>query len=562
MLRRAILPVWGLSLLLLGCPSGDPPEPGPSLDLGVVKTTLDPDEIQLKVSERCPGDPSCPDSGDGVLYAGYGVRDITPEIETFTDSNKNGVWDEGEPYVDKNANGKFDAYWMAGYGNGRLAYGVHDPVWARAIALKQNQTVVVVVAVDTLGLFRDETVQIEKLLDSRLGIDLLMVHGTHVHQNADLVGGWGPDAFTSGINRTYQQRVRKLIAEAVTDAVMQIKPARVTLGSVLVQDAGGDMHRYVGDSRDPVVINPRLHTLQFMELGTTPPRPIATVVNWAHHPEGAGSSNHLITSDFVHFLRTDLEAAGAGPVVYVSGALGGQIGPGKVVPIDDKGTEYKDHGFAKIEWIGRGVSAFAKTAMADPKAITVEGKAAKLSFRSTVFPVQVANRIYHLALQLKIYQREICCYDPTRVVDETNLPSIETKVSYLQLGPASIITNPGELLPELFIGGYGGEYAGKYTFIDLTKPNAPDVSKAPQPPYLLDVMDGERAHRMTFGLTEDFIGYIVPRYNWVLDEKNPYLSEAKGDHYEETNSVGPLAEPQVVGTMRQLILDGRPNQAH
>ena len=44
------------------------------------------------------------------------MREITPEIETFTDTNKNNLWDEGEPYVDRNGNGKFDAYWMAGYG--------------------------------------------------------------------------------------------------------------------------------------------------------------------------------------------------------------------------------------------------------------------------------------------------------------------------------------------------------------------------------------------------------------------------------------------------------------
>ncbi|HNF97401.1 MAG TPA: hypothetical protein PK493_08900, partial [Pseudomonadota bacterium] len=176
--------------------------------------------------------------------------------------------------------------------------------------------------------------------------------------------------------------------------------------------------------------------------------------------------------------------------------------------------------------------------------------------------LQVANRAYHLALMLKIYQREICCYDTTRVIDDDNLPSIQSQVTYLQLGPASIITNPGELLPELLIGGYGGEFAGKYTFIDKTKPNAPDVSRAPKPPYLIDVMDGDAKLRMTFGLTHDFVGYIVPRYNFVLDEKKPYLDEAAGDHYEETNSVGPLADPQIVGTMRQLVLDGRKNESH
>src|SRR6185436_16043388 len=155
--------------------------------------------------------------------------------ETFIDSNKNQVWDEGEPYEDKNKNGRFDAYWMAGFGSGRLAYGVHDMVWARALAMRQNQTTVVLVSVDALGLFAEETAEVQKLLDPRLDIDLLMIHATHVHQNADLVGD-GPEH---------------------------------------------DMKRYVSDSRDPVVIDNTLHTMQFLDISNTPPKPIATLVNWA-----------------------------------------------------------------------------------------------------------------------------------------------------------------------------------------------------------------------------------------------------------------------------------------
>ena len=34
---------------------------------------------------------------------------------------------------------------------------------------------------------------------------------------------------------------------------------------------------------------------------------------------------------------------------------------------------------------------------------------------------------------------------------------------------------------------------------------------------------------MTFGLTMDFVGYIVPSFNFVLSEKNPYIDEAEGD---------------------------------
>ncbi|HNN96604.1 MAG TPA: neutral/alkaline non-lysosomal ceramidase N-terminal domain-containing protein [Pseudomonadota bacterium] len=549
-----VLPLCLLLPLSCDTPAPEPMEPEiPRL----------PDELPLKVEQRCPGDRDCADGSDDVLSVGYGQVDVSPLVEPFEDKNKNDLRDDDEPFTDRNGNGKFDAYWMAGYGNGRLAFSVHDPVWARAVVLRQNQTTVALVAMDALGLFAEETAEVEAILRAKLGekydIDLLLLHATHVHQNADTVGGWGPDFTKTGIHPDYQKQWRAGMADAVLKALSALRPARLSVSSIAVEDgAKHDMSRYVSDARDPVVIDNTLHTLRFIEKGdAVPPKPIVTVVNWAHHPESVGSSNHEITSDFVHFLRDEMEGKGVGPVLYVSGALGGQIGPGRVVPIDDMGNPVPKHSFKKAELIGRSVAGFALTAIADPAAKSLEGKDAKLRFRSAKYAAQIANTVYHFANMLGIYKRTTCCYDMSRPIDDSNLPSAETRVAYLSFGPLSIITNPGELLPELFLGGYDGSRAGTYTFIDLKKKNPPDVSRAPKPPYLVDIMEGERAHRMTFGLTMDFLGYIVPRYNWVLDENRPYFDEAEGDHYEETNSIGPLAEPQIVGTMRQLILSAQ-----
>ena len=47
--------------------------------------------------------------------------------------------------------------------------------------------------------------------------------------------------------------------------------------------------RYVGDKRDPVIIDNVLHTMQFSALGEAgATTPIATLVNWAAHPESIG----------------------------------------------------------------------------------------------------------------------------------------------------------------------------------------------------------------------------------------------------------------------------------
>ena len=44
---------------------------------------------------------------------------------------------------------------------------------------------------------------------------------------------------------------------------------------------------------------------------------------------------------------------------------------------------------------------------------------------------------------------------------------------------------------------------------------------------------------VVIGLANDELGYILPPSVFVTDPVLPYVHEAEGDHYEETNSVGP-----------------------
>src|SRR5262245_557046 len=60
--------------------------------------------------------------------------------ETFTDTNGNNRWDNGEVFVDDPENtaldagsaNKYDGIFLAGFGNDRIATGCHDDLWARA----------------------------------------------------------------------------------------------------------------------------------------------------------------------------------------------------------------------------------------------------------------------------------------------------------------------------------------------------------------------------------------------------------------------------------------------
>jgi hypothetical protein len=142
----------------------------------------------------------------GVLEVGVAKRDITPDLalyDTYNDvdnnnkyGSKTGLASHIKPlagqdtYNDRNNNGKFDPVWIAGFGNTRPAKGVHDPLWARAIAFRNDGVTVVMVTLDAIGIFHDKFIDIRKRIDPSLKIDHVMFSSLHNHETPDTMGNW------------------------------------------------------------------------------------------------------------------------------------------------------------------------------------------------------------------------------------------------------------------------------------------------------------------------------------------------------------------------------------
>jgi hypothetical protein len=112
-------------------------------------------------------------------------------------------------------------------------------------------------------------------------------------------------------------------------------------------------------------------------------------------------------------------------------------------------------------------------------------------------------------------------------------------MAMIEIGPVRMLTVPGELLPELAVGGYDGSqmFTDEVELIDPNNPNPPDLDAAPFGPYIKQRMASP--YTWIVGLGNDELGYIVPNYDFKLDLLLPYVNQAEGDHYEETNSIGP-----------------------
>jgi hypothetical protein len=205
--------------------------------------------------------------------------------------------------------------------------------------------------------------------------------------------------------------------------------------------------------------------------------------------------------------------------------------------------------------LGRNTAARALLALRDSGEST---SVLPLAVKSATFNGRIENTLFHVAILVGIFGGQdgfLRGYNKDEPIDEDNQPWIPMRATFVQIGPLGIVTAPGELHPELWVGGYDGSWSWGWPLYDATKPNPPRFDEAPAPPYMRDLVlahDGVK-YPVLAGCAESYIGYIVPAYNYALDAHNPYIKEAEGDHYEEVYSLGPLVEQHAVQPILQLL---------
>jgi len=544
----------------------------------------------------CPGSEGCTDA-DGTLRVGASALPITPICyEQWLDCGDDGLCPGDEGYIeadsgemnaewDKNTEVfldcgcdqlcpgdegytapdegegdlEFQASWIAGFQNTRPARGVHDDIWARAIVFEKGSTRVGFVVVDLIGWFYQDIEKTRTIVaDKGIDLDHLIVSATHNHEGPDTMGLWGRSVTRSGYSEEYAQYVRMQSAEAIQVAVDNLQDVgSFAVGSVDVREySDKGTSNLVRDSRDPKVIDERLGGAIFRN---TAGETIATLSHFGNHPEVLASRNSLITSDFPDLLRTSLESGvvydsytreGYGGVsIFINGAVGGLMTPLGITITDGEGNDFRDPTFEKNDAFGKVMAEQAMDAIDGAEDVVDD----TLSFSGQVFDLPVENFGFQAMFVTNIIPRDIFGYDPEELIDEDNVPHIRTEISHLRVGPLSLVTVPGEVLPELVIGGYDGSHVGDptKTLIEEDSPNPPDVSLAPQGPYIDDIIPN--THRWIVGMGNDELGYIIPEYDFQLDDRLPWFDEAPGDHYEETRSLGPKTAELIQAEIQKIM---------
>lgn len=457
-----------------------------------------------------------------TLQAGFSALPITPQVtDTWNDVNGDARYqpDDGDSYNDNNQNGKFDAVWIAGFHQARPAQGVHDDLWTRVMVINDGKSTIAVVSLDAIGFMQDDIIDIRQQVAEEIQVDYIIINSTHDHEAPDLQGIWGESPFKSGVDPEYMQYVKTQTVKAIVEAFQQQQP-------VILRFSKTDASHLVQDTRLPQVLDPAIRLMQAVSKETH--QTIGTLVTWGNHPETLWSRNLLISSDFPHYFREGLEkgvylkdsllAPGLGGIsVFINGAIGGLMTthPNMSIPSLEGDTAYILPTFDKIQAQGDQLALLSLKALADSTSVLeIDKGSINLVAKSVIIPLYNTN--FRLAAFFGIIDRGF-----------TGWLKIRTEIAAWSLGPASFVSVPGEIYPEIVNGGIEAPFGQDFNILPL------------EVPPIREKMPG--TFKFIFGLSNDQIGYIIPKSEW--DEESPHLYDAEDSPYGEVNSVGPETAP-------------------
>lgn len=445
----------------------------------------------------------------GELSVGFAEADITPQVD-----------DPRRPV------------WLAGYGPGRQATKVHDPIFVRAIVLQDGKDKIAIACADLVGLQYPTVQRIrEKLKDFRY----ILVSSTHNHEGPDVVGIWGRTFAQRGVDDAYLQTIVDKTAQAIRGAESQLESATAAYGTA--EDPS-----LLGDSRLPDVRDGVLRVLRFTRQEKT----CGLLVQWNCHPECLGSKNKELTADFVASTVAALKQKHRCPVVYVSGAVGGLMAPPDGLFRDAQGEELREGDFAYSDAYGTAVAKLADKAIA--VATPVELTPFKVAAKPLAVPV--TNAYYRTAQALGVVQRKALAWQgdaeklgPTLSEAPAGASmAVESEVAYVGLGDLAVAAIPGEIYPELVYGRYPAEAEKGVDFPD-----------APLEPSVVSLLPTQKW--MLIGLANDELGYIIPRRQW--DNVAPFAYGRTKSQYGEINSCGSEVAPVLLKALQQRVAEAR-----
>lgn len=329
----------------------------------------------------------------------------------------------------------------------------------RALVLEQEGTRVAIISSDFLG-FPAWLGNRVRAAVPEVPAQNILIGATHTHSGPDCYG-FPDEQGKTAMDPKYLESVCTRMAEALKGAVGNLQPAKVKIATGEAQ--GKIAYNYYAEQ----LYDPRCHVIQILDNAG---RPVATLVNYAIHPEVIGSRQGICSPDLIGPLYARIAEKGGGTGIFMNSAQGGMVTADNRRP---EGKEARD--WEECVRIG--------TLLAD-EALRIVKDA----------PEQASPRLYCAAYPLSLpvdspLMRALIKQLPGAPAGDNT--KVITQMNLVNLGNAQILTIPGEALPNI---GY----------------------------YLKRKMSGR--HNLLFGLTNDAFGYILTKEDYDSFKRYEYVS--------------------------------------
>jgi len=328
----------------------------------------------------------------------------------------------------------------------------------RALVFEQEGTRVAIVSADFLG-FPAMLGNRVRAAVTEVPTQNVLIGATHTHSGPDCYG------FPDGKGGTaadpkYLESVCARMAEAIKQAVSNLQPVRVKIATG--EAKGKIAYNYYADQ----LYDPRCHVIQLINGSGV----VATLVNYAIHPEVIGSEAGICSPDLIGPLYERIAAKGGGVGIFMNSAQGGMVTADNRRPDGGEARTWEE-----CNRIG-GLLA--------DEALRIIQNA----------PEQASPKLFCAARPLSLpvdspLMRALMKEIPGSAGASDG--KVTTQMNLINLGNAQILTIPGEALPNI---GY----------------------------YLKRKMHGE--HNLLFGLTNDAFGYILTKEDYDSFKRYAYIS--------------------------------------
>lgn len=354
-----------------------------------------------------------------------------------------------------------------GMGTPEIPLAKQGDLFVRVLVLEKEATRVAIVGIDNLGwpaALGDQS----RALIKGIPAENILIGATHTHSAPDAYAFPDQNGNTAA-DLEYLDWCVQQIADAVNEAIAKLEPA--TLKTAVGEAKGKIAYNYYA----PNLYDPRCGVIQaFASSGANKGKTIATLVNYASHPEILGTKQKLMSPDFCGPLYDRIEERSGGIAIFMNGAQGGMITADNRL---EGGKEASD--WAECVRIG---NLLADEALRIVGEAVMEENPELASFSKTVeFPVD-SEAMRYVLQNSPIIRKSVQNIDPSK---------ISTRINLLNIGKAQVLTIPGEALPNI---GY----------------------------YLKRKMNTERP--FLFGLTNDAFGYILTKEDFNSFERYNYIS--------------------------------------